>query len=412
MLLNFNVAPTEFNDIFKILGAAVCLGLLLFLGCPPAFSDHGLPIINGGTRFPFLSYKTKLRFLQRGKELVQEGYAKVRLMQLQTDNTNVTSSHQRDSQSRRTLENPLTAGPMTQKAVTKNWHEAHLAEGLMRLVVRVSARAFLGPNFSHDERWIDATVGYTTSGLISVYTLHLLPQFLHPILQWVLPSCREARAYLKQARALLQPELDRRETTSSRVNDSMTWVEEASAGSPYDPVAAQLWLSFVASDSTADFLTKLLDSAMKESQRLSPVSYATMSRQVRKTIKLTNGIELPLGSKIAVSTASMRNPSIYPEPDRFNGYRFLDMESLPEASRRFVSTSESHMGFGHGAHACPGRFFAAHELRIILCHILTKYDFKVPDRYQLPSPIPAGFFVFNDPDLRMLVRRRKDEISL
>jgi cytochrome P450 len=47
-----------------------------------------------------------------------------------------------------------------------------------------------------------------------------------------------------------------------------------------------------------------------------------------------------------------------------------------EMFRHFVSTSPEHMAFGFGKHSCPGRFFAAIEVKIALCHILLKYDFK------------------------------------
>ncbi|KXJ90272.1 hypothetical protein Micbo1qcDRAFT_164807 [Microdochium bolleyi] len=32
------------------------------------------------------------------------------------------------------------------------------------------------------------------------------------------------------------------------------------------------------------------------------------------------------------------------------------------------------MGFSHGSHACPGRFFAANQLKIALSHIALHYD--------------------------------------
>ncbi|RDA86915.1 hypothetical protein CP532_1870 [Ophiocordyceps camponoti-leonardi (nom. inval.)] len=41
-----------------------------------------------------------------------------------------------------------------------------------------------------------------------------------------------------------------------------------------------------------------------------------------------------------------------------------------------VSTSSHHLAFGHGRHACPGRFFAAHELKLILAQLLLNYEFR------------------------------------
>lgn len=39
--------------------------------------------------------------------------------------------------------------------------------------------------------------------------------------------------------------------------------------------------------------------------------------------------------------------------------------------------------FGYGKHACPGRFFAGNELKLILVKMLEKYEIglKVPQRF-------------------------------
>jgi hypothetical protein len=37
-------------------------------------------------------------------------------------------------------------------------------------------------------------------------------------------------------------------------------------------------------------------------------------------------------------------------------------------------TSPDNINFGHGRHACPGRFFAAGMVKIILMEILRRYD--------------------------------------
>ncbi|KAM7194028.1 cytochrome P450 [Naviculisporaceae sp. PSN 640] len=73
---------------------------------------------------------------------------------------------------------------------------------------------------------------------------------------------------------------------------------------------------------------------------------------------------------------------------------------------RFVSTSEFYMGFSHGRHACPGRFFANSLLKILLAHIVLMYDIQPlqerPSNPWLNNTIgpPIGTLV--------KVRRRKD----
>lgn len=44
---------------------------------------------------------------------------------------------------------------------------------------------------------------------------------------------------------------------------------------------------------------------------------------------------------------------------------------------RFVTTSPESLVFGHGAHACPGRFFASNEIKIVMIEMLRSWDFRL-----------------------------------
>jgi len=44
------------------------------------------------------------------------------------------------------------------------------------------------------------------------------------------------------------------------------------------------------------------------------------------------------------------------------------------ALNQFVSVSPNSLGFGYGRHACPGRFFAANEIKLLLIHAMLTYD--------------------------------------
>ena len=53
------------------------------------------------------------------------------------------------------------------------------------------------------------------------------------------------------------------------------------------------------------------------------------------------------------------------------------MECVERANKAFPTTSNEYLAFGHGRNACPGRFFAASELKLILAYALFNYDIKV-----------------------------------
>ena len=43
-----------------------------------------------------------------------------------------------------------------------------------------------------------------------------------------------------------------------------------------------------------------------------------------------------------------------------------------------MSVTKENMSFGFGRHACPGRFFAANEMKLIMARLLLDYDIKMP----------------------------------
>jgi len=49
------------------------------------------------------------------------------------------------------------------------------------------------------------------------------------------------------------------------------------------------------------------------------------------------------------------------------------------AGSQFVSVSPSSLTFGLGRHACPGRFFAANEIKMICAVLLMNYDVALPE---------------------------------
>ncbi|EEB88365.1 hypothetical protein MPER_13836, partial [Moniliophthora perniciosa FA553] len=60
----------------------------------------------------------------------------------------------------------------------------------------------------------------------------------------------------------------------------------------------------------------------------------------------------------------------YPDPNQFTPFRFAKLHSHDESKHQLVSLSSDYTLFGVGRHACPGRFFAASELKIIIAHAL------------------------------------------
>jgi len=138
-----------------------------------------------------------------------------------------------------------------------------------------------------------------------------------------------------------------------------------------------------------------------------------MRRIALREITLSDGTIIPKNTTVAASESRMWDPSVYPQPEKWDGTRFLKLreESGKEHVAQLVSTSPEHLGFGHGQHACPGRFFAANEVKIALVHLLLKYEWRLPEGV-VPKVRSFGFSLGADPFLKMEYRRRETEIEL
>ncbi|KAL4892150.1 cytochrome P450 [Aspergillus ambiguus] len=340
------------------------------------------------------------------------------------------------------------------------WHDINLRTAVLGMVAQLSSRVFLGDKICRNPDWLRITVDYTVDSFVAAQELRLWPKPLRSFVANLLPSCRKIRDELQEAKDIITPVLEERRKakeavlregrTPERYVDALQWMEESAQGRPYEPAVAQLSFSLAAIHTTSDMLTqvlldlcgkddliselreevitvireegwkkttlyklKLMDSVLKESQRLKPIGIATMRRYASEDIKLSDGTIIKKGSNLLVSNSRMWDPNVYADPETFDPYRFLKLRETPghETSAQVASPSPDHMGFGFGKHACPGRFFAVNEVKIALCHILLKYDIRLPDGYT-PKKRESGVSLNVDPFAKLSVRRRQEEISL
>lgn len=136
-------------------------------------------------------------------------------------------------------------------------------------------------------------------------------------------------------------------------------------------------------------------------------------RLALEDITLPNGEILKKGTKIVCDSTHQWNTDYYEDAMNFDGYRFFRMRQTPGMDKHahLVSTSFDHLGFGHGLHSCPGRFFAANEIKIALCHLLLKYDWKLPDG-AVPKSSAFGMMLAADGQTKLQIRRRKEELDI
>jgi cytochrome P450 len=117
----------------------------------------------------------------------------------------------------------------------------------------------------------------------------------------------------------------------------------------------------------------------------------SFQRKVNKTFQLSDGQVIPAGVFLEVPSGGIHfDEELFPNADKFEPLRFYDMRQSKTkeqshtkaaevvANSQFVSVGQSSLSFGYGRHACPGRFFAVNEIKMIMACILLRYEISNP----------------------------------
>ncbi|KAF4313969.1 Cytochrome P450 [Botryosphaeria dothidea] len=342
---------------------------------------------------------------------------------------------------------------------TKDWTSIKFFPVAPQLTARLSGRAFLGETLCRNEEWLDVSIKYTIDSFFAVRALRMWPPVLRRIAHHFLPEMKLVREEIKTARRIIEAEVAERRRarfeaqlsgTPLKSTDAIGWFDDVAGDRQFDIVQEQMMLSVAAIHTTSvtlmqllydladnpkyvDMLReeivavlsedggwqkntlykmKLLDSCMKESQRLHTVGALSMNRRVEQQMTLSNGTHLPKGAVLGIPTLAMRSTSRWgPDAEQFVGDRFFKLRQQPGSGSRwqFISASADHMGFGYGKQACPGRFFASNQIKIAIIHLLLNFDWRFV-RKQPQSVIESEHIP--DPEAEILLRVRTPEIEL
>ncbi|KAL8832625.1 MAG: hypothetical protein Q9191_000141 [Dirinaria sp. TL-2023a] len=329
---------------------------------------------------------------------------------------------------------------------------------ILRLVSHIAARHFVGPRLCRDEDWLSTALIYTENAFRTIILLRLFPNIAKPVAAWFIPySWRVSRA-LKRAQDIIIPEIHARRKAAAtgyvgmeRPNDFLQWMmDEANEydGAPHRLAHRLLILTLAAVHTTsmaatqtlfdvssrpeyiqplreeviemtsenAQFtktsLTKMrkLDSFMRESQRLNPPSLLGFKRHVKQPLTLGDGVCLPKDVHLMMPIYPIVvDAQVTPDPFQFQGFRHHENRLQPGEGNRhqFATTSKNNMHFGHGKYACPGRFFAANTVKMVIAQLLLDFDLKLADGETRPDNVCLHEYVFPNPEAKLLFRRRQ-----
>lgn len=101
------------------------------------------------------------------------------------------------------------------------------------------------------------------------------------------------------------------------------------------------------------------------------------------------------------------DPDYFPNPETFSPYRYLNMSETSPHRYHFTSISDDFLAFGGGAHACPGRFLAAYEIKIMIIELLTHFEMKFLKGQQArPESIYYDMSIIPNDKADVLIKRR------
>ncbi|CCL98915.1 uncharacterized protein FIBRA_00922 [Fibroporia radiculosa] len=327
------------------------------------------------------------------------------------------------------------------------------------VIARASNRVFVGVPLCRNAEYLKLATTFTAEVMKGCTVLAFFPDFLKPLIGPFLPWSRRA---IRRMHPLLRPVIEERlrqreengDDWSDKPNDLLMWIiDEARRVGLNEPI--DLWVQGVlVSNFTAihtstitfthalfhlaanpEYIKPLreeveevirqengwtkvsmnkmwkLDSFLKESSRVNGVSGIAVTRIALTDVTLSDGTLLPMGTVVTAAAASTHlDEENYDKPDIFDPFRFSNMRAEESEKNRhhYVSTSAEYIGFGHGRHACPGRFFAVNELKIMLATIILYYDVKFADGGKRPDNTWMATTILPNQTAKVMFRKRQD----
>jgi len=345
-----------------------------------------------------------------------------------------------------------------------DWKPVIVLPTMMTIVARTTNRVFVGLPVCRNQDYMKLVIQYTIDVAVRGQLINILPSVLRPILGPFISSrnasVRKGMKYLgTPIRHRLEQEQSFGPNGPEKPNDLISWLLDHELAGVQDKtvpiiISRILATNMVAIHTTSAVLTHALfdlttspryfaalrqeaeqtveelgwtlaavsrmhriDSFLRETQRMHDNGPVTLARKVLnpKGFKLSDGTVLPFGTMISVaSRVEHFNPSKYESPEVFDGFRFSriwdDRRTGDEGvfNQHMISTSVEHLAFGHKRHACPGRFFAAAELKAMLAHMLINYDFRAEKEGVRPSDDVFGIVVLPNRRAKIWYRKRGD----
>lgn len=342
-----------------------------------------------------------------------------------------------------------------------DWNSVIPYPVFLQAFVKMSSYVLASPELSQNDAWAGVTFQYISSFLKAVKSVRAR---YNPSIRWLAKyvdsDVKEVDQHRKQAAELLRPILEARmrsraDGTVSENEDGVQWLLDAYLSNGKKPKAEEVVMDILGMSvssvhsSSATLLSTLydlidhpdalasireeirtvskgrtswdrsalnslilLDSFMKESQRIHSVPELTVQRLAVNSWTFQDGLSIPAGTQIGFA-----NRQINLDEDTHKGAHVFDAERFSRKRRgddanryQFASVSSDSINFGAGAQACPGRFLAQDAIKLIFVHLLPNYDVKYVDKDQRrPADMPDNLLMLPNFATPIMFKELKQE---
>ncbi|EXM20052.1 hypothetical protein RAB80_011678 [Fusarium oxysporum f. sp. vasinfectum] len=125
------------------------------------------------------------------------------------------------------------------------------------------------------------------------------------------------------------------------------------------------------------------------------------------------GKYIPKGTVVTVyQWATFRNPSNFADPNSFRPERWLPKTHALYDEKYAGDNRAVFKPFSYGARDCIGKNLAYAELRVILSHILFKFDFELKPGQSDWHEKQTSLLVWDKDPLNITLKLRQDEVSI
>ncbi|KAI0737381.1 cytochrome P450 [Daedaleopsis nitida] len=335
------------------------------------------------------------------------------------------------------------------------WTTVNTLSTMRKIVARASNRIFIGAPLCRNQEYLDLAISFAMDVVRDVNSFRHYPSLIRSFVASISSRGRVHRN-IGRAVEIMKPALDDRrarimaeEDDDVKPKDMLQWIFEqaiprqqsdesvmkrilitnfaaihtttntlvntlydlASTLECVEPLREEIESTIASEGWTKASMGKMwkLDSFLKESQRYTGLGLFSVTRKALMDVTLNDGTVIPKGTLVTAASQSIHHDDAYYDaPDVFDPFRFARMREVDGegTKHQFVNTSLEYISFGHGRHACPGRFFAANELKAILAFIILNYDVKLTDKGRLKN-LTVGASLVPDPMGEIMFRKRQ-----